>query len=100
MHALSVTYRLNHATRAQHAELHSELAPAFAAVSGLVSQTCLANTDAGRYGAFYVFESKAAFDAFVASELFDATVGHPSVRDVAVGDFSVDLVTNGPRRDP
>jgi hypothetical protein len=100
MHALFVTYRLNQATRAQHAELHLELAPAFAAVSGLVSQTCLSNTDAGSYGVFYVFETKAAFDAFVASELFDTTVGHPSVRDVAVRDFSVDLVTDGQRREP
>ena len=95
MHALSVTYRLEDATRAEHAELLAELAPAFAAVPGLVSQTCLANADVGSYGAFYVFAAKPAFDAFVASELYDATVSHPSIRDVAASDFSVELVTTG-----
>jgi heme-degrading monooxygenase HmoA len=88
MHALVVTYGLG-VTQAEHTELSSELAPALDAVPGLVSRTHLENRDTGRYGVFYVFESKAAFDRFVASELYGATYGAPRVNGVTASDFSI-----------
>jgi hypothetical protein len=95
MHALSVTYGLTGSTTAQYAEFCRQLAPAFSVVPGLLSKTWLANSTTGRYGAFYVFASRAAFDAFVASELYGTSVSHPAVRDVVAGDFAVELVTSG-----
>lgn len=89
MHALLVTYGLNGTTPCEHAELREALAPAFAAVSGLVSRTPLENPTAGRYGAFYVFESKGAFDRFVASELYAATDGSPELASQRASDFSI-----------
>lgn len=89
MHALVVVYGLHGIDSAADAELVDQLAPALAAVPGLVSQTRLENPSTGRYGAFYVFASKAAFDRFVASELYGATHGHAAVTEVAASDFSI-----------
>ena len=88
MHALVVTHGLG-VTQAEHAELRSELAPAIDAVPGLVSRTPLENRDTGVFGAFYVFESRAAFDRFVASELYGATHGPPRATCVTTSDFSI-----------
>jgi putative monooxygenase ydhR len=89
MHALVVTYGLNGRTACEHAEFSEALAPAFAAVPGLVSRTSLENPTAGRYGAFYVFETKGAFDRFVAGELYSATDGSPERANLAASDFSI-----------
>jgi heme-degrading monooxygenase HmoA len=88
MHALVVTYGLG-VTQAEHAELSSELAPALDAVPGLVSRTRLENRDTGRYGVFYIFESKAAFDRFVASELYGSTYGAPRTTGLTASDFAI-----------
>lgn len=89
LHALLLIYRLKNSSRCQHAELYDELAPAFAAVSGLLSKMRLENAATGRYGSFYVFETKAAFDAFVASELFATVWWHPSLGNLMAMDFSI-----------
>ncbi len=102
MHALLVTYGLNGRTACEHAELFEALAPAFAAVPGIVSRTPLENPTAGRYGAFYVFETKSAFDRFVAGELYAATDGSPELPQLAAGDFSIPSRATRPasERDP
>jgi hypothetical protein len=109
MHALVVTYSLHDASPAQHGELCLQLAPAVAAVRGLVSKTWLANGETGRFGGFYVFDSRAAFDRFVASELYEVLRSHESVRDLTASEFSIDegptALTGGPtplstRRNP
>jgi hypothetical protein len=100
MHALVVTYGLRDATPAEHAELCEQLAPAIAAVRGLVSKTWLANDCSGRYGGFYVFASRADFNRFIASELFETLASHRSLRDVDAREFSIAIgpttVTRGP----
>ena len=86
---LLVTYSLERSTAAEHAELGDELAPAIEAVPGLIDHRRLVNEATGRYGAFYVFETRPAFDRFVASELFAALCSHRNVRDCATSDFAV-----------
>jgi Putative mono-oxygenase ydhR len=104
MHALLVTYTLRDADPAQHAELCEQLAPAVAAVPGLLAKIWLTNCDTGRFGGFYVFASRAAFERYVASELFDALLSPRSVRDVAASEFSVadipTALTQGPHHRP
>jgi hypothetical protein len=89
MHALFVSYALRDSNPVQHAELCDQLAPAVAAVPGLVSKTWLANAETGRFGGFYVFDSRAAFERYVASELFDTLTSLGSVDDVVTSEFSV-----------
>jgi hypothetical protein len=88
MHALVVTYGLADATATEHCELQEQLEPAFAAVRGLVSRTPLANRATGRFGSFYVFNSKGAFDRFVASELYALAYG-AGLTDVTASDFTI-----------
>jgi hypothetical protein len=102
MHALVATYCLADGTsEAEHAELCEQLAPAFAAFPGLASLTWLANGDTGCYGGFYVFETRAAFDRFVASELFETLRSHGSLRELRSSDYAINdgptAVTGGPR---
>ena len=89
MHGLFVSYSLRGSDPAQHAELCEQLAPAVAAVPGLLSKTWLANTETGRFGGFYVFASRAAFERYVASELFDTLMFAGSIHDVTTSEFSV-----------
>lgn len=104
MHALFVAYTLRDANPTQHAELCEQLAPAVAAVPGLLSKTWLANAETGRFGGFYLFASRAAFERYVASELFDTLASLESVCDVSASEFSVSdiptALTRGPRHRP
>jgi hypothetical protein len=97
MHAFIVTYQLNGTSPCEHFELFEALAPSFAAVPGLLSRMPLENRAAGRYGAFFVFETKGAFDRFVASELYAATDGSPERPVRATSDFSIPVPVT-PRR--
>lgn len=89
VHALFVSYSLRASDPAQHAELCEQLAPAVAAVPGLLSKMWLANTETGRFGGFYLFASRAAFERYVASELFDTLMSAGSIHDVTTSEFSV-----------
>jgi len=104
MHALFVTYTLRDSDAAQHAELCEQLAPAVAAVPGLLAKTWLTNCDTGRFGGFYVFASRAAFERYVASELFETLLRPASVGDVTASEFSVagipTALTRGPLNPP
>jgi len=54
----------------------------------------------GRYGAFFVFETKSDFNGFVASELFETISSHGSIRELTASDYSISdrptAVTRGP----
>jgi heme-degrading monooxygenase HmoA len=101
VHVLLVTYSLDHSAATEHAELGDELAPAIDAVPGLIDHRRLVNEATGRYGAFYVFETRPAFDRFVASELFAALCSHHTGRDCVASDFAVSdfsTLNGSPRR--
>jgi hypothetical protein len=100
MHALFLSYGLQGATSVEHSELCGQLAPALAAVPGLVSLTWLSNEMTGRYGGFYIFEHRPAFDDFVASELYEALRTQRAVRRVTTADFSVEPLATGVTRGP
>jgi hypothetical protein len=89
VHALVFLYGLEGATAAEHGELCEQLAPAFAAFPGLRAALWLTSDAAQRYGVVYVFHGRSAFDAFVASELFEAFRSQPSIVSAAAFDFVV-----------
>jgi hypothetical protein len=89
MHALVVTHGLREVTPVEHAELCEQVAPAVAAVPGLVEAIWLANTVTGRYGSFYLFDGKGSFDRFAASELFDTLRSLPAISGLATSEFGV-----------
>jgi hypothetical protein len=83
MHALVVSYDLSEPAATERAELLDQLAPALDAVSGLVARMRLAD----RLGVLYLFDTKAAFDRFVASELFVAA--YEGLPELTAGDFTI-----------
>jgi hypothetical protein len=91
LHALVLTYGLRGKTTdpAAYEELSEALAPAFAAVPGLVSEVWLASRSRNRFGGFYLFDSRASFDAFVAGELFGTVWSHRGLTDRQADDFEV-----------
>jgi hypothetical protein len=101
MHALFVSYVLRGSDPVQHSELCEQLAPAVAAVPGLLAKTWLTNRETGRFGGFYVFASREAFERYVASELYDTLLSSGSVAAVSASDFSIaelpTALTRGPR---
>jgi Putative mono-oxygenase ydhR len=78
----------------------TQLAPALTAVPGLLSLTWLSNEATGRYGGFYVFRHKPGFDAFVASELYEALRRQRTIDALSACDFSIEHVPTAVTRGP
>lgn len=84
-----MTHGLRDLTPQQYGELCEQLAPSLAAVPGLIAETWIADEAEGRYGAFFVFETKAAADSFVASGLFAVFRAHRGLSELSASQFSV-----------
>ena len=83
MYALVVSHDLADPAAIERVELLDQLAPALDAASGLLGRIRLGDSR----GAIYVFETKAAFDRFVASELFAAA--YDGLPGLTTGDFTI-----------
>ena len=88
MEILVINFSLEGMTESEYRELCDEVAPAFAAVPGLVSKVWLADRTEGLYGGVYTFENGAAVDAHLASEL-GQVAAIPGLVDVSVRRFEV-----------
>lgn len=89
MEILIVNFSLDGIDERQYLALCDEIAPAFAAVPGLVSKVWLADPEAGVYGGVYTFASADALDAFLASELFSGVGATPGLAGIGVRRFKV-----------
>ena len=65
MEILVINFSLDGMTEAEYRTMCDEVAPAFAAVSGLVSKVWLADRANGVYGGVYTFENGDALDAYL-----------------------------------
>lgn len=95
MQALIVNFNLNGITRSDYEGVCSELAPAFAAVPGLISKHWLADEPNNTYGGIYLFQDQTALDGFLASELFAGVGGNPALVNATAKPFSI---LEGPTR--
>ena len=89
MEILVINFSLEGITEAEYRERCDEIAPAFAAVPGLVSKVWLADRANAVYGGVYTFESGAALDAYLGSELLAQVAANPALVDVTVRRFEV-----------
>ena len=89
MHVQIVTFTLENLTEAEFRTLCDQLAPAFAAIPGLLSKVWLADPVANTYGGVYTWQSQAAMEAYMQSELFDNVANHPQLANVTSKDFSI-----------
>jgi hypothetical protein len=72
-----------------------QLAPQWAAISGLISKVWLANPATNTYGGVYTWESRQAMERFVCSDLFADVAANPHFANVTSTDFGV---LEGPTR--
>lgn len=89
MQILIVNFSLEGITEDDYRSLAAEVAPAFAAVPGLISKVWLADRLAGVYGGVYTFDNMASLDAFMASELFAGVGATPGLANITVHRFEV-----------
>lgn len=89
MEIVIVNFVLDGLTEGQYRELCDDVAPAFAAVPGLVSKVWLADADEGVYGGVYTFVDGRATDEFLGCELFAQVGATPGLANISVRRFGV-----------
>ena len=95
MHVQIINFQLNDIDEAAYRMLCDELAPAFAALPGLLSKVWLADAATGTYGGVYLWQDRAAMEQFTRTDLFNAVATHPNLAGVSSRDFAV---LEGPTR--
>jgi hypothetical protein len=86
---LVINFSLDGITESEYRNLCNDVAPAFAAVPGLVSKVWLADRTNGVYGGVYTFENGAALDAYLASDLMAQVGATRGLVDITVRRFEV-----------
>ena len=90
MQAQLITYQLRDISQAEYLKQMVEPnAPVLAKVPGLMSKVWLADEDKNAFGGFYLWENRAAMEAFMHSDLVKAVVSRPFVKNVSSVDFEV-----------
>ena len=88
MQAQLITYHLSDISQAEYLKQMVEPdAPVLAKVPGLMSKVWLADEDKNAFGGFYLWENRAAMEAFMHSDLVKAVVSRPFVKGVSSVDF-------------
>jgi len=84
-----VTFGLNGISVSEFHELCDSLVETWAEIPGLVSKVWIENVETNSYGGIYTWESRAAMEAFVQSELFQAVAANPHFSDAGFQSFEV-----------
>jgi hypothetical protein len=100
MQAQLITYQLQDISHAEYLKQMVEPdAPVLAQVKGLISKVWLTDEEKNTFGGFYLWESKAAMENFMHSDLVKAVVSRPFVKNVSSVDWQVNqsasLITRG-----
>ena len=100
MQAQLITYQLHDISQSDYLEQMVEPdAPVLAKVPGLISKVWLTDEGKNAFGGFYLWENRAAMEAFMHSDLVKAVISRPFVKNVSSIDFEVNqnasLITRG-----
>jgi hypothetical protein len=87
MNILVVTFELNGLSADAYAAACTERAPRFAALPGLISKIWLADPATNTYGGVYLWQNRAALEAYLASETFRAMRANSYFANIAVRAF-------------
>lgn len=88
MHVQIVTYRVEDVSEAEFIDANREFAAAMAEVPGLLTKIWL-QRPGGRYGGVYLWRDREAYEAFLASELWQEVLADDSMLDVDATDHAV-----------
>lgn len=89
MEILVINFTLEGMTESDYRGICDQIAPAFAAVPGLVSKVWLADRANGVYGGVYTFTDGDAVAAFMGSELFAQVGAMQGLAGIVVRRFGV-----------
>jgi hypothetical protein len=89
MHIQVINFQLNGISEEEYNKLCDQLAPAVAAVPGLVSKIWLANRERNIYGGVYTWRDQQAMGDFSKTDLFNAVLTHPNLTSITSSDFHV-----------
>jgi hypothetical protein len=89
MHVQVVTFRLRGMGEDDYRAFCEQVAPAVAALPGLLTKVWLADTATNTYGGIYLWRDRAALEQFQQTELFRAVATHPHLTDVTARDFPI-----------
>jgi heme-degrading monooxygenase HmoA len=89
IHVQLVTYRIDGISEPEFIEANEEFAAMMAVVPGLLAKVWLKGSDENAYGGMYIWKDRAAFESFLASDLWKSVVDDDSVSDLESRDFAV-----------
>ena len=85
-----ITYQLKDISQEEYLKQMVEPdAPILANVNGLISKVWLVDEEKNTFGGFYLWETKAAMEAFMHSDLVAAVVSRPFLKNVSSVDYTV-----------
>jgi len=88
MHIQIVNFHLKGINRTEYDSLCEQVAPAFAAIPGLISKVWLEDDRTNTYGGVYTWRDREAMEAFLKSDLFRTVATHPNLADVTSRNFA------------
>lgn len=89
MHIQIVTFQLRDMTEAEYRASCDEVAPAFAAVPGLLSKVWLADPATRSYGGVYTWRDRRSMEEFASTALFEAVRTDPHLVGLTSQDFAM-----------
>lgn len=89
MHVQIVNFQLKNMDEPSFRAFCDEVAPAFAALPGLIGKIFLADPITGTFGGVYTWENREAYEAYTRSELFQGVASHPNFTNITSRDFGV-----------
>ena len=89
MHVQIITFGLKGISEEDYSKMAEAVAPAIAAMPGLVSKAWLANPEPNTYGGAYIWQDREAMKAYTETEVFKGMTTDPHFEGVTVKDFGV-----------
>jgi heme-degrading monooxygenase HmoA len=82
MYVQVVNFNLKDTTEQEYRAVCEQEAPLFSAIPGLVAKYWLADPETNTYGGVYLWESRAALDAYLHGEIWAAAQADPSLTNI------------------
>ena len=89
MHVQIITFGLKGISEEDYSKMAEAVAPAIAAMPGLVSKAWLADPETNTYGGAYIWQNREAMKAYADTEVFKGMATNPHFEGVTVKDFAV-----------
>lgn len=89
MHVQIVNFHLEGISEEDYRNQVEAIAPAFAGLPGLISKTWLANSENNTYGGVYLWQDRAAMEAYKQTDIYKGMLASPHFEGFAVSDFGV-----------